>query len=254
MPRGVYDNKKTALERLIEAEWSNLSNCRKNHSREQWNEKVDQLRAIMSALGHVLAKEAELGHEGGAVEKHSYDTKISGVVNNHDYVEAVKAFIKAWAGVESQGAEALLDEARELVDEAESLVQFMEMEDLMIANIPNQDSLRIPTDDFVENIIKKAEVEHFELSPDSESEKERLEIIDEFLAFVKNWLKRITVSVKNSGKEQNDPKPEPPVEPLLVHIKKVDSLPIYDDCRELTEEEEAAYDQAVEDGLYEVYP
>lgn len=208
MPRGIYDNKKTALERLIEAEWSNLSNCRKNHSREQWNEKVNQLRAVMSALGHILNKEAELGHEGGVVEKHSYETKMQGVNNNHEYVEATKAFIKAWAGVESSGAEALLDEARELVDEAENLVSFMEMEDLMIANIPNQKTLRQPTDDFIYAIIQKAEVEHFELSPDSESEKERLEVIDEFLAFIKGWIKRVTISVKNSGSEEQEPEPE----------------------------------------------
>lgn len=211
MPRGIYDNKKTALERLIEAEWSNLSNCRKNHSREQWHEKVNQLRAVMSALGHILKKEEELGHEGGAVEFHSYETKMQGVTSNHEYVEAVKAFIKAWAGVESQGAEALLDEARELVDEAENLVSFMEMEDLMIANIPAQAELRTPTDDFIFSIIKKAEVENFELSPDSESEKERLEVIDEFLAFVKNWIRRVTISAKNSGPEE-EPEPELPVD------------------------------------------
>ena len=90
----------------------------------------------------------------------------------------------------------------------------MEMEDLMIANIPAQKTLRKPTDDMIEAIIKKAEVEGYELSPNIESEVERLELINEFLSFIRNWLKRVTISVKNSGiEEEEEPTPEPEVIP-----------------------------------------
>ncbi|MCQ2198438.1 MAG: hypothetical protein MJZ19_01800 [Paludibacteraceae bacterium] len=254
MPQGIYDNKKPLLTKLVANEIENLSNCRKNHTRVQWNDKVNQLRNIMAALGHILVKEAEMGRQGGDIEKHSYFSRVSNVNNNHDYVESVRAFLGAWSGVESTSAEALVDEAREICEEIENLVSFMEMEDLMIANIPPQVKLRIPTDELVDSIIKKAEVEQYELSPNIESEVERLEMITEFLGFVKNWIKRITVSVKNSGNEEDEPQPEPEVEPLLVSLKKVELLPDGADYRDISPEEDRAFDQAVEDGLYEVYP
>ncbi|MCQ2199910.1 MAG: hypothetical protein MJZ19_09370 [Paludibacteraceae bacterium] len=212
MPKGVYDNKRPLLTQLIANEMGNLSNCRKNHTREQWNDKINQLRNVMSALGHILKKEAELGRQGGEIEWHSYQSRIATATSNHEYAESVRAFLSAWSGVESTSAEALVEEATSICEEADNLVSFMEMEDLMIANIPAQKTLRQPTDDLIESIIKKAEVEGYELSPNIESEVERLELINEFLAFIRNWLKRVTISAKNSGSEEEDePTPEPEI-------------------------------------------
>lgn len=208
MPQGVYDNKRPLLTQLVAREIENLANCRKNHTRENWHSKVNQLRNVMAALGHILKKEAGMEKQGGAIEWHSYQTRIISQTNNHDYVESVRAFLGAWSGVESPSAEALVDEANSIVEEVENLVKFMGMEDLMIANIPQQQLLRQPTDDLIISIIKKAEVEQYELSPSIESEVERLEQITEFINFIKNWLKRIVISVKNSGEEEQEPEPE----------------------------------------------
>lgn len=209
LPHGVYENKKTDLERLIEKEWSNLGYCRKNHSREQYNNKLKQLKSIMSALHVVLASEARMGHEGGDVELHSYETKVLDNVDSKGYIQGVKAFIKSWAGIASPGGEALLDESREIVDELSSMLQFQGMEDRMIANVGAQIELRENTDNYVFNIVAKASVEAYELRPEVESEKERLELIDEFLAAWFNLVNRVRISVKNKGKEEDEPEDEP---------------------------------------------
>lgn len=263
MASGLYDTKKAVLKTLINAEKANLSNCRKNHYRVIWNNKINHLRAVMSALGHVLTKEAELGNVGADIEKHSYDTKVSKVTNNHDYMEAVHSFLYAWSGTESTGADALVDEARDIMKELENIVSFMEAEDQIIANIPIQESLRKPTDDYIQNIIRRAETEHFELNPDLEEEEGRWEEIHQFLMFVKAWIRRVTISVKNS---KDDEKPEPENPSMIVELRKVNILPVSDDdedmeFEEIDDVEVTSYDKgltensdAFADGYYEVYP
>ncbi len=209
MPRGVYENKRPALQKLISDELTNLDNCRKNATREEWNGKVNELRAKMHAIFIILRKDAKLEKEGAERELHSYNLRVKGVTAQHEFVEGVRAFVTAWAGTANAVADEMVEDATSLVEEIETLVSFMEMEDLMIANIPNQYLLRQPTDDFIFSIISKAQVEEYELSPDIESEVERLELITEFLNAIDNWIKRVTIANKNSGTEESKPEPDP---------------------------------------------
>ncbi len=208
MPRGVYENKRPALQQLISAEIDNINNCRKNHSREVYNAKISMLKSTMSALYRILLAEAKVGHNGAAVEVHSYERRVVPELKNKGYLEAVGGFLHAWSGTESRSAEALVDEARELHEEVLNIMQFMMMEELMIKNIEAQYVYRESTDNFVFNIIAKASVESNELSANIESERERLQIINEFLEGWMGFIERIKISVKNSGPEEGG-EPEP---------------------------------------------
>ncbi|MCQ2198320.1 MAG: hypothetical protein MJZ19_01200 [Paludibacteraceae bacterium] len=209
MPKGIYDNKRPMLQGLVANELANLDNCRKNETREKWNGKVNELRAKMHAIFIILRKAAKLEKEGAERELHSYDMRVKGVTAQHEFVEGVRAFIGAWSGIEDAVADSMVEDATSIVEEIETLVTFMEMEDLMIANIPNQYLLREPTDELIFSIIAKAQVEEYELSPTIESEVERLEQITEFLNAIDNWLKRVAIANKNSGSDDEEPEPEP---------------------------------------------
>lgn len=207
MPRGLFDNKLPILTQLIAKEVENLGNVRRNNTRATFNEKVKELRSLLSSLRIMLYNEKRRGAQGGAVEYHAYVTKVLGQRSNLGFVQSVRSFSASWTGVELPAADTLMEDIRNMLEEIDNIMQFKEMEDLMIANIPLQSTVREQTDLMIENIIRKTETEKYELSPNIESEVERLQQITEFLNFVRNWLTRIKVSVKNYGKDEDKPTP-----------------------------------------------
>lgn len=207
MPIGLYDNSRPFLTQLVAKEIGNLRNVRRNNSRVTFNDKVKELRSLLSALRIILYNEQRRGAQGGIIEYHSYVTKILGQQSNLGIVQDARSFVESWTGVELPAAETLMEDIRNMLEEIDNIMQFKEMEDLMIANIPLQKVIRDQTDNMIANIIRKAESEKYELSPNIESEVERLEQITEFLNFVRNWLTRIKVSVKNYGKDEDNPTP-----------------------------------------------
>lgn len=206
MPQGLYDNKMAALTQKVADEVENINNCRKNHNRERYNSRLASLKSLMSALYRILVSAAKDGVSGAAIEVHSYERRVQPEVKNKGYFEAVRAYLFAWSGTGSTAAEALVDEAKDLCEEIESLMAFMMMEDSMIKNLEAQIVYRESTDEFVFNIIAKASVESYELSPLVENEKPRIELVNSFLEAWLGFVERIRISVKNSG---TDPEVEP---------------------------------------------
>ena len=219
MPRGVYENKRPILTELIAKELENLKNVRRNATRVKFNKKCKELRSLLAALRIILFNEQRRDAEGGDVQYHAFIVKILGQKSNVALVSDVRSFLTSWAGVEISTAETLIDDIRNIVEEIDNLNEFKEMEDLAIANIKAQIKLRAVTDDFIVNTIKKAEVEQSELSPSIESEVERLELINEFLNFIKGWITRIKLSVKNYSNNEPTP-PEENVQPTSNVEKK----------------------------------
>lgn len=214
MPRGVYDNKRPNLTELISKEIENLKNVRRNTTRVKFNRKCKELRSLLAALRIILYNEQRRDADGGVNEYHSFVIKILGQKSNIALVSDVRSFLASWSGVTIPSADSLITDIRNLTDEIDTLNEFKEMEDFLISTIKPQSPLRAATDYFIENIIKKAEVEKAELSPSIESEKERLEIITEFLSFINNWITRIKLSVKNYSKDEPTPPEDEDITPL----------------------------------------
>lgn len=241
LPHGLYDNKRPLLTQLVNNEVENINNCRKNHNREVYNSKIGMLKSVMSALYRILVSEAKAGHQGAAVEVHSYEVRVMPEIKNKGYLEAVSGFLHAWAGTESRAAEALVDDARDLCEELRNVVQFMMMEDLMIKNIEAQIVYRESTDALVFDIIAKASIENYELSPTIESEVERLEQVNEFLEAWIGFVERIRISVKNSG-------PEPGEEPEPLSTVKDHNFPV--SASEKIDSEEAKMSRSIREMVY----
>lgn len=227
MTSDVYPSKKASLKTYVNAEKANINQCRKNHYRVILKNKIAHLHSVMSALGIVLRRESKLKTVGGDIEWHNFEVKILATKNDTEYIAAVHSFLYTWSGTESTGADALVREARDIMKELENILSFTGAEQNLIDQIPNQESLRKPTDDYIKIIIKRAEVELYELNRDLESEEARWEEINQLCKSIISWINRIKLSVINRKKDEEDPE---------IEQKLVQSGEIIPEYKPLTEE------------------